>query len=117
MRTPLLWSSCFAALLAWTVACTKANFAPIAGGAGGTGGTGGTTDTGDSGLVPDASAPCTPPVIACSSNTVPTTGCDPVCQTGDCGDWCGKKCTWVAAGMSPAAACVALPGTTANESS
>ena len=111
MRYPLLWSSCLAALLVWTAACTKAKFEPTAGGAGGAGATGGTTDTGDSGTMLDASEPCPPPVISCSSNTVPTTGCDPVCQSGDC-DWCGKKCTWVAAGINPAAACVAMPSAT-----
>jgi hypothetical protein len=105
MRTPSLWSSCFAALLVWTLACTKASFAPTAGGAAGVQGTGGTTDIGDSGQ----GEPCPPPVIACFSNTVPTVGCDPVCQTGDCGDWCGKKCTWVAAGINRQAACATLP--------
>ena len=110
MKNHLLWSSCLAALLVWTVACTKANFEPIVGDAAGAGGTGGTTDTGGSGP-PDASEPCSPPVTACSSTTVPTIGCDPVCQSGDC-DWCGKKCTWVAAGISPAAACVPMPSVT-----
>jgi hypothetical protein len=113
MRTPPLWSSCFAALLAWAVACTKANFAPLAGGAGGDGAveeTGGTTDIGDSGSAPEASAPCLPPVTQCSSNTPPATGCDPVCQAGDCGDWCGKKCTWVSDGLNLQAACVTASG-------
>ena len=69
-------------------------------------------DTGDSGSAPEASAPCLPPVIQCSKNTVPTTGCDPVCQAGDCGDWCSKKCTWVAAGINPRATCASIPSAT-----
>ena len=114
----------FTALLVLTVACTKASFARIAdgeavgGSSGGAGITGGGGDTaggtggggtagsgggaggagggGGAGAGPEAGVTC-PATPAQSCTPVPTSPCDPVCQTGDC-DWCTKKCTYALSG-------------------